>query len=105
MEEEKSEEREGGIASAHKLFKALGHPTRLQMVRLLLSGDERCVKRLVADTGEEFSSVSQHLRVLREAGLVEERRSGRQNFYQLCHCERVRQLLDVGDVILSQERT
>ena len=45
--EEKSEDKSGKIASVHKLFKALGHPTRLQMVRLLLSGNECCVKSLV----------------------------------------------------------
>ena len=102
--EEKSEDKSGKIASVHKLFKALGHPTRLQMVRLLLSGNECCVKSLVQYTGEEFSSVSQHLRVLREAGLEMESRRGRQNFYQLCHDEYVRQLLGVGDGLLSLER-
>lgn len=68
--------------SAHKVFKALGHPARLTIVRELADG-ERCVCRLVDAVGLGWSTVSRHLSVLREAGVVSDERKGLQVFYRL----------------------
>ena len=65
-----------------EVFAALGNPVRRELLRLLLEGP-----RTVSDLASHFDmrrpSVSEHLRVLREAGLVVERRVGRQRLYQL----------------------
>lgn len=64
------------------IFKALGHPARLKMVRSLVDG-EKCVCDLVATSGLGWSTVSRHLSVLREAGVVSDEKRGQQVIYQL----------------------
>ena len=65
-----------------RVFKALGHATRLFMV-LELGRGERCVCELQELIGSDMSTVSKHLSVLREAGLVRDERRGSQVFYNL----------------------
>ncbi len=64
------------------LAHALSDTTRLGVLAELRQG-ERCVCDLTADLGVAQSRLSFHLRVLREAGLVTDRREGRWSFYQL----------------------
>lgn len=64
------------------VFKALGHPARVAMVRQLSEG-ESCVCDLVETVGLSWSTVSRHLSVLREAGVVEDEKRGMQVFYRL----------------------
>lgn len=63
-------------------FRALADPTRRALIDLLGEG-ERSVMELVGHFRVTQPAVSQHLAVMREAGLVTERRSGRQRIYQL----------------------
>jgi ArsR family transcriptional regulator, arsenate/arsenite/antimonite-responsive transcriptional repressor len=65
-----------------RVFKALGHPTRLFIV-LELGRGERCVRELQEFVGDDMSTVSRHLAALREAGLVRDERRGSQVFYTL----------------------
>ncbi len=65
-----------------KIFKALGHPSRLQMVESLFEG-ERCVCELQAIVGSDISTVSKHLNVLKEAGIVQIERRGTNIYYSL----------------------
>ena len=65
-----------------KLFKALMHPSRLMILETLRDG-EQCVCHLEAVLGCRQSYISQHLMVLREAGLVEDRRDGARIFYRV----------------------
>ncbi len=65
-----------------RIFKALGHPTRLFMA-LELGRGERCVCELQELVGADMSTISKHLSVLREAGLVVDERRGAQVFYRL----------------------
>jgi ArsR family transcriptional regulator len=62
---ERAEERE--LAS---LAKALGHPARVQIVRLLLSQDACYCGEIVDELPLAQATVSQHLKVLKEAGLI-----------------------------------
>jgi ArsR family transcriptional regulator len=62
-------------------FKALGDPTRIAIVNCLASGGETCVCDF--DFGLSQPTISHHLRVLREAGLVEAKRSGTWMYYRL----------------------
>ena len=80
-------------AKAHALFharariiKALAHPTRLFIVDELSRG-ERCVCELTDMIGADVSTVSKHLAVLRNAGIVQDKKVGAQVFYSLrCPC-------------------
>ena len=54
------------LATLAEVFKALGHPTRL-LIAKNMEGRELCVCDFVAGTNEEFSSISQHLNVLKKA--------------------------------------
>ncbi|MDD5705489.1 MAG: metalloregulator ArsR/SmtB family transcription factor [Kiritimatiellae bacterium] len=65
-----------------RIFKALGHPTRLFMAVELGRG-ERCVCELQELVGADMSTISKHLSVLREANLVVDERRGSQVFYRL----------------------
>lgn len=63
-------------------LQALAEETRLSIVRLLSNG-ERCVCELQDELGAAQSRLSFHLRKLKEAGLVDDRRDGRWVYYRL----------------------
>jgi DNA-binding transcriptional ArsR family regulator len=65
-----------------KIVKALGHPSRLAMVDELSRG-ERCVCELRKLVGTDLSTVSKHLSILKNAGVVEDDKRGVQVFYRL----------------------
>jgi len=69
-----------------EVFKALGHPTRLWIVQQLADG-EHCVCEFVEAVGVDFSTVSQHLAVLKRAGVIEDDKRGKSVYYHLaCPC-------------------
>ena len=68
--------------SADAVFKALGSPARLTIVRTLIEG-ERCVCDLVEAVGLGWSTTSRHLEVLREAGVVASEKRAQKIFYRL----------------------
>ncbi|MBC7341506.1 MAG: winged helix-turn-helix transcriptional regulator [Clostridia bacterium] len=65
-----------------EVFKALGQEIRLKIISLLAE-HEFCVCEMEEILGITQSAVSQHLRVLRQAGLVEEEKIGQWVFYHL----------------------
>ncbi len=70
------------LARAARVFHALSDETRLALVVLLRDG-ERCVCELTADLQAAQSRLSFHLKVLKEAGLIADRREGRWSYYTL----------------------
>ncbi|WP_227936729.1 ArsR/SmtB family transcription factor [Alkalihalobacillus deserti] len=70
------------IDTAAKVLKLLGDKTRLAMMAML-SEDECCVCEFVELFEMSQSSVSQHVRKLRDVGLVEEKRKGQWIFYRV----------------------
>jgi ArsR family transcriptional regulator len=64
-------------------FKALSDPTRVAIVNRLAGADEVCVCVFVDEFGLSQPTISHHLRVLREAGLVESTRRGTWAYYRL----------------------
>ncbi len=64
------------------VFAALASPARREMFQLLLDGP-RTVNDIASHFDMRRPSVSEHLRVLRDATLVTERRAGRERHYQL----------------------
>ncbi|HKV29499.1 MAG TPA: metalloregulator ArsR/SmtB family transcription factor [Candidatus Dormibacteraeota bacterium] len=80
---------EGGTTVKSALFdefarlgQALGNGRRLEILDVLANG-ERTVERLASETGLSVANASQHLQVLRAAGLVRRRRDATRIFYQL----------------------
>lgn len=65
-----------------KIIKAMAHPTRLFLVDELSKG-ERCVCTLTDMVGDDVSTVSKHLSVLKNAGIVADDKRGTQVFYSL----------------------
>ncbi|MFE7630415.1 ArsR/SmtB family transcription factor [Kocuria sp. NPDC057446] len=70
------------LEAAARLFRALATPARLQLLSLLEEGPAT-VSRLVELSGLSQPLVSQHLRILRETGLVALTRHGREAVYAL----------------------
>src|SRR5436190_20335497 len=64
-------------------FKALADPTRVAIVHRLAAADEVCVCDLNAAFDLSQPTISHHLRILREAGLVDSTRRGTWAFYKL----------------------
>jgi ArsR family transcriptional regulator len=64
-------------------FKALSDPTRVAIVNSLSAADEVCVCNLTATFELSQPTISHHLKILREAGLVESSRRGTWAYYRL----------------------
>lgn len=83
------------------LAKALGHPTRVRIMRLLLGRDACYCGQLVGELALAQATVSQHLKVLRDAGLV----VGEIEGPRTCYCagrERLAELHDLVGGLLEQ---
>ena len=65
-----------------KIIKAMAHSTRLFMIDEL-SKKEKCVCELQKLIGDDFSTVSKHLTILKNAGLVLNNKRGKQVFYKI----------------------
>ncbi len=65
-----------------ELFQLIGQPTRIQIL-LAIGESEVCVCHLEAVTGLRQAVISQHLMLLRKAGLVTPNRAGRNIYYRL----------------------
>ena len=76
-------------------FRLLGDPGRTRILYALLEGGELCVCDLAEAVSMSETAVSQALRLLRTAGMVRNRRAGRQVFYQLADGH-IRLLLDLS---------
>ncbi|MBW7904624.1 MAG: metalloregulator ArsR/SmtB family transcription factor [Phycisphaerae bacterium] len=68
-----------------RIAKALAHPSRL-MILEALEAREACVCDLTDLVGADQSTVSKHLAVLKQAGLVEDRKDGVMVYYKLKVC-------------------
>ena len=78
--------------------KALGHPVRIQILRYLLKEDQCVCGRIVEALPLAQSTVSQHLKVLKDAGLVR----GTINGPSTCYCVNKETLTRLGLTITSE---
>jgi DNA-binding transcriptional ArsR family regulator len=83
-----------------EFFKTLGHPARIRVLELL-GQREHAVSELLPVVGVEATNLSQHLAVLRRAGLVVTRKDGAAVYYSLTS-PRVAELLAVARGILTE---
>ncbi len=68
------------------VIKALAHPSRVLIAEALTDG-EKCVNELTELVAADMSTVSKHLAVMKEVGLVEVEKRGLNQFYRLrCPC-------------------
>jgi ArsR family transcriptional regulator len=65
-----------------EMLKALADPLRAQIIGLL-AGESLCVCHIVEETGAQQTNISNHLRALRRAKLVETEQQGRYTYYRL----------------------
>ena len=66
-----------------EVYKALGHPIRLRIVKYLQNGNGRRVSEIVKAAQAEQSNVSRHLAILRQSGVLVSRKEGLNVFYSL----------------------
>ena len=71
------------MASAAPVFAALGDETRLRIVSRLGEGEPLSITRLTAGERVTRQAITKHLRVLEGAGLVNGRRTGREQLWEL----------------------
>ncbi len=92
------------LARAAVLFHALSDETRLEIMEMLRHG-ERCVCELADELDAAQSRLSFHLRVLKDAGLVSDRKEGRWSYYAIVP-EALAELHDVSVALqpLAQRR-
>lgn len=64
------------------ILRAVGDPTRLTILESLLT-QEKCVSDLVKELNRPQPYISHHLRILRQAGLIEGQRDGKQICYRI----------------------
>ncbi|WP_010251830.1 ArsR/SmtB family transcription factor [Acetivibrio cellulolyticus] len=83
------------------LFKALAHPTRIQIVKLLRNG-EMCVCEIMPNLDSEQSNTSQHLTVLKNQGIVESRKDGSKVIYSIKNKE-VYEMIDLCEAIILRQ--
>lgn len=86
-----------------EMFRLLGDPTRVRILFALLEEGELCVCDIAETVGTTDTKVSQAMRLLRSAGVVRNRRDGRNIFYRLDDAH-VRMLLDLSREHLAHSR-
>lgn len=85
------------------ILKALGQPTRLQILDLLKDG-ERCVCEIFPAISQEQANVSKHLSILKQAGILESRKDGLRILYRIKTPEILNLLTGVSKLLKAQAR-
>ncbi|MCX6054758.1 MAG: metalloregulator ArsR/SmtB family transcription factor [Chloroflexi bacterium] len=85
-----------------QFFKLLTHPVRLAILEILRDG-EHCVCHMEAYLGFKQAYISQQLSVLREAGLIQDRRDGWNIFYRVAD-SKIFEVLDALSMIDGQSQ-
>jgi len=78
----RSSKMEGSIQFKAKVFRALSDPARLEILEFLRGG-EKCVCEIVAHMGIIQPVVSRHLKILKDCGLVNDRKEVNRRFYSI----------------------
>ncbi len=83
------------------IFKALGHPTRLEIIKLL-NEHPLCVCEIFEQIESTQPNISQHLKLLKDADVLDSVRDGNKIIYLIKHDE-VRQIISLSKTILHNE--
>jgi len=71
------------VINAEDVFKALGDPVRMRIIRMLAENGEMCVCKIIPELGMSQPAISHHLAVLKNAGLVHPRKEGLWIYYSI----------------------
>lgn len=82
-----------------KIFKALGHPIRLKIVKKLMEED-MCACKFINDIDFSQSNLSQHLKILKEAGVVSSEKIGMNVIYSLANRE-IAEIISKSELIIK----
>ncbi len=85
-----------------KVAKALAHPSRM-LILDVLQEKEMCVSELTELIGCDQSTVSKHISVLKNAGLVHDRKQGLNVYYQIT-CECLQTFFDCLEKVIDSNR-
>ena len=83
------------------IFKALSDENRIRVLKLL-HGGEKCACRLLEELNISQPTLSHHMKILCDAGLVTGRKEGKWTHYSIC-CEGVRRVRGLMKELLSAE--
>lgn len=83
------------------VFKALSDENRIRILKLLRNG-EKCACKLLEELNISQPTLSHHMKILCDSGLVTGRREGKWTHYAIC-CEGVRRVRDLMKELLSAE--
>ena len=81
-----------------EVFKALADPTRLKILECIKKG-EKCICEIIPYTDKSQPNVSQHLKVMKHAGIINERKDGTRIMIKVSK----REILDIIDQISRLE--
>ena len=81
------------------LFKAFGDENRIRILKLLGTG-EKCACKLLEELNISQPTLSHHMKILCDAGIVVSRREGKWTYYAIC-CEGVKQTRQILQNLLS----
>lgn len=76
---------ENDLAHFSHVFKALADPTRQRILELLRANEEMTVTGITGHFNVAQPTISQHLKVLKDAGALKTRRAGQQIYYRICN--------------------
>ena len=84
-----------------KILSALSDPTRLELLEYL-AGGERCVCEIIPAFSRSQSTISKHLNILYEAGILDRRIDGKRTLYRISNSKILNLLKDVDAIALDQ---
>jgi ArsR family transcriptional regulator len=82
------------------VLKAMGDETRLEILALLKDG-KMCVCEIVPQIDASQSNISQHLRILKDTGIIELEKQGRSNYYSVT-TNKVFEILDLVEQVILE---
>lgn len=82
-----------------KLFKALAHPIRLNIVKKLIPG-ELCVCELINDVEFSQSNLSQHLKILKDAGILISEKEGLRVNYSIYNTD-IKDIIEISEKLIK----
>lgn len=82
-----------------KFFKALAHPVRIDIIKQL-SKERLCVCEIVSDEYSQ-SNMSQHLKILRDAGILKVEKEGNKMMYEIKNIDTLNILKKADEIIVE----
>lgn len=87
------------LLTATEVLRAIAHPIRINIIDLLSRHDELAVKEIHEALDISQSVVSHHLRIIKDKGVVEAKRDGKNTFYSL-RVKEYQQVIDTLETVL-----